>query len=578
VKNVDNIVSLFRDRERHWGPIHAAGQALLNVYDGNHQVSLPELEDNERAAVNNLITTGVDAHAQRIASQEPVIDCPPLRTGNAALQRAANRKHTLQAWHYLNKMGLKRHKRARQLIALSMAPVIIRPGTKGYPVWEVRDPLTCFPAPGETDEIVPTDCVFEFRRTLRWLRMNYPNIAPRLLATNSQADEDTLFKVIQYIDSEQISLVALGEDGVGNHLLTSTENKAGRPLVIVPGRITLGGLQGQFDQMIGMYETSAKLWALHLHAVQRGIFGERWAVGDEVNIVTAANPYDGTVGHITGGDIKDVRTDPGFQQLNSIDRLEASQRASGAVPPELGGEGAGNVRTGRRGAQVLGAALDFPIQEHQDILAASLQEENSAAIAVAKAWFGNTQKTFAIPYLREPVTYTPNDTFDTDTQFVRYVMSGADSGGMVIEMGQRVAMETYSKQSFMEMDPAVMDADLEHDRLVVQGVEAAAMNQLLQLAADPAGPYKPRDLARLTELIIDKNMPFYQAVAKLDDELQEHQAAAAQGQLPPEQMQPGLGAEVGAPVGPPPSSMANLTQTLGNLRLQQRTSPAERAV
>jgi hypothetical protein len=156
-------------------------------------------------------------------------------------------------------------------------------------------------------------------------------------------------------------------------------------------------------------------------------------------------------------------------------------------------------------------------------------------------------------------------------------MSGADSGGMVIEMGQRIGMETLSKQSFMEIDPAIPDADLEMDRITLQGIRAAAMNAIQTQAADPAGPYKPKDLARLEELIYDKNMPLYKAITKLNEELQEEQAAAAQGQLPPEQMQPGLGTEPAAAIGPPPSSMANLTQTLGNLRLQQRTSPAERA-
>jgi hypothetical protein len=356
-------------------------------------------------------------------------------------------------------------------------------------------------------------------------------------------------------------------------VLTSTPNRAERPLVIVPARITLDRLQGQFDQMIGMYETSAKLWALHLHAVQRGIFGERWVIGDDAHIEAEADPYTGEVGKISGGDIKEIRTDPGFQQLNSIDRLEASQRSTGGVPAEFGGEGSGNVRTGRRGAQVMSAAVDFPIQEHQDILAASLQAENSVAIAVAKAWAGNRQHTLMVPFLRKPVVYTPNVTFDSEDQFVRYAMSGSDSQGLVIEGGQRVGMGTMSKQSFMENDPMIPDPDAEHDRIVLQGIEDAHLNAIQQQAADPAGPYQPKDLARLTELIYDKNMPLYKAVQKLHDELAAEQAQAQQGQLPPEQLQPGLAAP-GAPgtpaageaIAPPQPSMGNLSQLLSQLQ------------
>ena len=39
----------------------------------------------------------------------------------------------------------------------------------------------------------------------------------------------------------------------------------------------------------------------------------------------------------------------------------------------------------------MGGAVDFPVQEHQELLAASLEQENKIAIAIAKAYWPNAQ-------------------------------------------------------------------------------------------------------------------------------------------------------------------------------------------
>jgi hypothetical protein len=339
----------------------------------------------------------------------------------------------------------------------------------GYPRWEVRDPLATFPAPNDPDDLVPSDTIYNMRRSRKWLEDTYELGAwPK----GQDAGLDKMFDVLQYCDADEIVMVLVGEDQDSGRpspfLLDRQPNLAGTPWNIVPGRITLGRLQGQFDQMIGMHETNAELWALQLHAVKRGIFPETWITSDgqrQIDYVPA-DAITGDIGTVEGGSLTQFRVDPGFQTLPAIDRLEQAQRVAGAVPSEFGGFGATNVRTGRRGSQVMGASIDFPIQEHQEILAESLEQENRVAIKIAKAYWGNTTRTFVIPGVRKPVVYTPNLTFETEDQFVSYAYAGTDSNGLVIEGGQRVGMGTMSKSSFMDIDPLIQDADLEHDRVV----------------------------------------------------------------------------------------------------------------
>jgi hypothetical protein len=69
----------------------------------------------------------------------------------------------------------------------------------------------------------------------------------------------------------------------------------------------MGALQGQFDQLVGMYATQAKLWALQVHAVMREIFGETWVVataqGGMPEVITEADAYDGTIGKVRDGTV-----------------------------------------------------------------------------------------------------------------------------------------------------------------------------------------------------------------------------------------------------------------------------------
>jgi hypothetical protein len=256
--------------------------------------------------------------------------------------------------------------------------------------------------------------------------------------------------------------------------------------------------------------------------------------------------------------------------------LERNQRVTGAIPAEFGGESPTNVRTDRRGQSVVGGAIDFPVQEHQELLGASLEAENKIAIAVAKAWWPRKSKTFVVPFGTGQVTYTPEDTFDTDMHRVSYSYAGADTNTLVIESGQRVGMGTLSKRSFMMIDPMVTDADAEHQRVVLEAIETAHLQSIQQQAANPQGPYQPKDLARLTQLIFEKGLSLYEAEQKLHDELQKEQAAAAQGQLSPQQMQPGMSTP-GAPgtpqmaqaIGPPQPSQDNLMSLLQTLRKPQ---------
>lgn len=579
----DDIYSLYVQRKNKNIKILTVGKQVQQIYDGEWDTVLPELNSRERVQVANLFQQGIDGHGQRIASVAPTMQFPPERNSAAARERAAERRQVVEAWHYMNKMNLKRRRRARHLIALTTSPVWVRPGD-GIPEWEVWDPLNTFPAPGAPDEYVPSDVIYSFKRSYRWLLNTYPHLRGVL---QHKGELDNMVDCLLYCDANEFTMIAVAqEDGdrMTTVLLQRVPNLAGRPTVVVPGRITLGRLQGQFDQMIGMYEAQGLLWAMHLQALKRSIFAETWVVGrpnEQPSVVTPADPMRGEVGIVEGGVLETYRADPSVQTGQTLDRIERNERLTGGVPAELGGEAASNIRTARRGQQVLSSAIDFDVQEHQDILAASQEEENKAAIAIAKAYWGDTEKTLLVPFGDGQVTYTPKATFPTDTHRVAYAFSGVSADGLVIEGLQRVGAGVLSQQGFMEIDPLIDDPAYEHQRIVAEQIEKAHLAAIQQQAADPNGPWTPEDLALLTELVVDKKMPLYQAQRKVQEAAQARQQAAVEGQLSPQQMQPGMNI-AGAPGTPqaaippqaaPTPDQQGLAALMGSLRNVQRGAP-----
>ena len=260
---------------------------------------------------------------------------------------------------------------------------------------------------------------------------------------------------------------------------------------------------------------------------------------------------------------------PGYMTNPAVDRLERAQRLTAGIPPEFGGESSTNIRTGRRGDSVLSAAVDFPVQEAQRIMARALQEENKLAIEMSKAYAGNRGKSFYVTTknAKGTVDYTPNTNFDSSDNVVSYSQAGSDINNLVIGGGQRVGMGTMSKMSFMAIDPLVEDPEFEHDSVIAEQLEAALLSSLQQQAAEGAIP--PADLARIMDLVANNELELAEAVERVQKEAQERQAKeveAMSAEAMPGLAQPGMGAEsLAAGANAEAAAAPDLAQLLGAL-------------
>jgi hypothetical protein len=600
MKTAEEILSLYKQRLNFYGPLHSRMRMIQSIYNGSMQVPLPDMEQNAMPAAPNLLAAGVDQMAGRITSVVPSINFSSVKPGVRSADRTAlAASRVVSGWWQEDRMSMKMKQRGRHLIAYGMSPVVIRWDHKEQlPTWQVRHPLETYPStdiiPGQ---VSPTDCIFAYRRSVGWLRSHGYGDAVYSLTRDSQMPSDASVLMVEYVDQDATQLVLagyrtpdpysvdleMGGDVLKGVVVEQFPNRGDECPVVVPMRVTLDTLAGQFDNMVGMYYQQSKLMALEVIAVEKGIFPDTYLVSRPGEIGRFLDgPHDGRSGMvniIAGGDIRDIQSQPGYLTNPTIDRLERNQRVTAGIPAEFGGESSTGIRTGRRGDAVLSAVIDYPVAEAQETFAYSLQEENEVAIALCKAWAGDVEKTLYVGTgnSNRPVTYTPNKTFVTDAHTVSYPATGSDLNSLIIGIGQRVGLGIMSKKTAAVLDPYVDNPEMEHDQIIAEGLEQALVAGLQQQAAQGAIP--PLVVAKVMRLVRDDKMELAEAFNKVtEDAIKEKEAkdAAAAGAAPtPDSMtadatlqaMAGPQAAAGMPsVGPPGEAQQNLGNMLNTLR------------
>ena len=607
------IARIFELRRRNRGGYIQKMVEVQRMYDGDIWVPLPELDENERPGVANLLLQGVEQLGMRASSVLPDTTFLPLRPGVDKWEAMArDQRRAYQGWEDMNGLTKKEGRRCRFLVAYGSGPTMIKPAggslsiKRSMPHWHIINPLCIFPSEtSDPDDIEPSDVIIQRHVTLGWLRDRYPVQAANLYKgpadRNGQHANDKKFDLLEWNDAEETVLIACGSreaqerwtyaDANDGHsrveLLERSPNRAGVCLATVPGRISLSRLTGHFDQIIGMFMAQAKLTAYEMIAVRDGIFPQKWAVSHPNNptgtarIIQLADAKQGIIGEIEGGTIIPMNPQSGPAATNAIDRLERGQRVQAGIPSDWGGESATNIRTAKRGEQVSSSTVDPTLGEIQNILAEAKTAEAAKAIAVMKGWYGNKMVSFYQPRSGKVVgdAYKANELFVTDFAMVKYSMPGVDASGIPIELGQRTQSGLMSQYTARREDPMIEDPDFEELQVPLEGLRMAALKGLEQGLA--AGQLDIHEVAMIASLLNNgKGLQLEEAIAQAHDMLQKQQAVLAAQNAPPGGA-PGAESMPGLAPAPPPGAAAPaggpppLAQVLAGLRQPTQQSPAE---
>lgn len=576
---VPEIVAVYEQRSKLQENILFPQMRIIrDLVDGGIVIPLPEMRGSApdaKPAVANLISQGVYQMARRFAAIMPTPYSPILEEGSELSKKLARqRQKAIMSWYADNKMNMKLRRRGLHAGAYGRTAATVSWNPKSdIPLWKVRDPLDTYPAPvDDPDDMVPSDCIFTWETSAKWLLGNYGDKVRDLRL--GKVEPDTKFEMLEYVSAECIQLIVLGAEndpyagsewnsGYAALGIEYQPNRAEVPLAVVANRVVLNELHGSYDDQVGMYFSRARLQALNEIAIRRGIFPDTWAAshpGEKVVIVTVADGELGIMGEVKGGTVITQQLNPGYKTDSAIDRMELQERVQGNLPAELSGQSASNIRTGRRGENLLESSIDPIIDETRATFEASLVEENKIAIAIQKAYYGNKTVSFFIPSRSKGViqeTYVPNKIWLTSDNFVKY------SPKMdIVELGQMRGLNLISLETARNLSRDIEDGEHEHDTITKEAIEEAGLQSFLVQAQDPAGPYQPLDVAKMLRYITEDDLPFYEAIERVDQAARDRQAA----QVPmgsPEAMDglapPGMG---GPSQATPPPSLDQLVSQL----------------
>lgn len=593
MKTDDDVMALYTERQGNQGVLKAQMRKVMTAVNGDNVIVLPDLNKASKPGIANLVKQALDEMAMRFAGTIPNQDWPALKPHIKASQDlATQRKLAVMGWWEMNDLPKKMYRRGRHFQGYGESPVVWRwDATRGIPVCDVRNPLTTFAAPTpDADDLCPEDIIFSYPRPLGWLKRKYPDAYAKVV--NPQSKLSDLIDVVEFDGWEETILLAAGRPSYQDAWygavvvpapkvarLEQFPNLINRANYVIPHRITLDRQMGAFDGIIPLYDQAAYMAALQLVAADRGVFPdmvvEQYPNSNSAPILNNGGPWkDGRSGEInilSGGSVKDFPIQPSQFATQAVDRLQEAMMTEGRIPSEFGGQSPTNVRTNARGIAVTSATIDASLAEAHEIFEDSLEEENKIAVALAKAYAGNTPKSFYVQGkgANKQVDYTPNVTFETDNNTVSYPMQGTDAQNLVIGIESRVGSGLMSKRTGRFLDPLVADPDGEEYQIDLEALRqmgAGLLGQQIQQGQLSIEAY----LAMVTAF--KKNGAVIEdAIADAHKVMQAQQAAQAQQPPAPTEAgaQPGLNPNAGAPVQPPAAGTQNVAQLLGALRAQQ---------
>lgn len=594
MRSADEVVTLF-DRLREQGGHHKERmREMAQVNNGDIAIPLPELSSVDRSSVVNYAYRGLQTMSQNMSSVAPVTMFGPLKATEGERRAARTRMNVAAYWDQKDRMALLDAQRARYLFGYGTSPVRVDVNLlEERPVLSVPSPLTTYaPQPSQANDITPPFAIAAMQMSASGLVARYgANVQVLLKAAGSMKENPhELFWVLEYADAEEFHLVLgqkvvndrmssryIGEEAHGGGVtLTRMPNRAGISPWVCPGLINLDKMQGHFDQILGMYHAQSVLTALELQHAARSVFQETWLVarpGETPQIMTPADPITGQIGEVRGADIQTIAPDPQFHTHMVQDRLQEAALMTAGIPPDMLGRSASNVRTGRRGSEILSAAQDPALQEAQSIMAESKIEEKRRQIEFDKAYFRKSKSIMVTWSGRvEQVEYEAGELWKTNECLIKYPMPGMDSSSLIIMVGQLIGMDLLSKSEARQMLPFFDDPDSSADLVVTETLQRAFLEQLGAMVQSPDSPLQPRHVARLIKLVRDKDMDLIDAFEKVQEEAQKEQATPVPAE-DPMAAAPGLDGPgaLPPPVEGPNLGTDNVADLFGRLRMPSMT-------
>lgn len=200
----ERVHDIARARSEAGGKMLAAARRISTAYDGDLVFPVPQ--GTVGGAVANLIRQGIDGVGMRVADPPESVEVPPLKSTKAAATKAEAQRRALLGLLEQSDHDLVKRQRARHLVGMGRAPVLVAPDFhENTVVWEPLSPLSVLPgaAVRRGGGMVLHDAVIVTTCTWGWLCDRYEEQAKVLWRGGRECSDSDLFRLLRWESAEE---------------------------------------------------------------------------------------------------------------------------------------------------------------------------------------------------------------------------------------------------------------------------------------------------------------------------------------------------------------------------------------
>ena len=365
--------------------------------------------------VPNLMMSGLEHLSQKIGRIPNLkVDTPNGKDSERSKQKAEKIARIVTSYDETQKLELQMPQVGRGLPGYGFAVWVIRekrgPDGTPYPCAELRDPYNCFPGYFGADQ-QPKEMAIIRRVPKEALAKTYPRFADKINKkdgyqvntlgigsayasaytdsyngswANSNGEGDIL---AEYYNEEGTYIFHMSSGTILDFIPNPLDSG---PAFVIAKKFAFDKLQGQYDQIIGLMASMAKINVMSIIAMEDAVFTETNISGEIESGQYRKGRF--AVNYLAPGtQVSKPASNVPYQIFQQIDRIERQLRVGGSYPVSDDSQSPLSFATGR-GLEELGASMSLMIREYHTVMADAAEMIDFKRLEWDEKMYGGSSK------------------------------------------------------------------------------------------------------------------------------------------------------------------------------------------
>ena len=459
--------------------------------------------------VPNLMMSGLEHLSQKIGRIPNLkVDTPNGKDSERSKQKAEKIARIVTSYDETQKLELQMPQVGRWLPGYGFAVWVIRekrgPDGTPYPCAELRDPYNCFPGYFGADQ-QPKEMAIIRRVPKEALAKTYPRFADKINKkdgyqvntlgigsayasaytdsyngswANSNGEGDIL---AEYYNEEGTYIFHMSSGTILDFIPNPLDSG---PAFVIAKKFAFDKLQGQYDQIIGLMASMAKINVMSIIAMEDAVFTETNISGEIESGQYRKGRF--AVNYLAPGtQVSKPASNVPYQIFQQIDRIERQLRVGGSYPVTDDSQSPLSFATGR-GLEELGASMSLMIREYHTVMADAAEMIDFKRLEWDEKMYGGSSKQLSGYYKNTffSETYDPEKDIAGayKTRRVYGAMAGYDEPQKIVTGLQLLQAGIIDTQTLQENLDGLDNIVRVNERITKEKAEKVLFDSLLAQA------------------------------------------------------------------------------------------------